>query len=269
MQSDLVFDLGLHRGEDTAFYLKKGFRVVGVEANRELCNFVEDRFSAAIADGRLTVVNRAIASSAGPVTFYRNVNRSVWGTIDPEWAARNARLNAESTATVVEGVTMLDLINEFGVPYYLKVDIEGLDLVAVKALSAIKDRPKYISIEADKDSFGAIRGEISTLQELGYNRFKIVDQRKVPRQKPPRPAKEGKYAEHRFEKDASGLFGEEAPGRWLTAEQAIETFRPIFLRYALTGDDAFVRSKTLVRILQALGFRSSWYDTHARLGATP
>ena len=32
-QDDLIFDVGLHRGEDTEFYLKKGFRVVAFEAN--------------------------------------------------------------------------------------------------------------------------------------------------------------------------------------------------------------------------------------------
>ena len=30
----IIFDIGMHRGEDTDFYLKKGFTVVGVEVNR-------------------------------------------------------------------------------------------------------------------------------------------------------------------------------------------------------------------------------------------
>ena len=32
----IIFDIGMHCGEDTDFYLKKGFTVVGVEANPEL-----------------------------------------------------------------------------------------------------------------------------------------------------------------------------------------------------------------------------------------
>ena len=81
-------------------------------------------------------------------------------------------------------------------------------------------------------------------------------------------AKEGVAAAHVFEMHASGLFGEETPGRWLTAEQAIDAYRPVFLRYALTGDDPFVRSR-LVRLgLKAFGFRYGWYDTHARLEAS-
>ena len=31
--NNLIFDVGLHTGQDTAFYLKKGFRVIAIEAN--------------------------------------------------------------------------------------------------------------------------------------------------------------------------------------------------------------------------------------------
>jgi hypothetical protein len=34
--ADLICDVGFHRGEDTAFYLKKGFRVVAFEAHPRL-----------------------------------------------------------------------------------------------------------------------------------------------------------------------------------------------------------------------------------------
>jgi hypothetical protein len=33
MRPDLIYDVGLHLGEDSEFYLKKGFNVVAVEAN--------------------------------------------------------------------------------------------------------------------------------------------------------------------------------------------------------------------------------------------
>lgn len=33
----LIFDVGLHKGFDTSYYLKKGFTVIGVEARADLC----------------------------------------------------------------------------------------------------------------------------------------------------------------------------------------------------------------------------------------
>jgi hypothetical protein len=34
--ADLIYDVGFHHGEDTAFYLKKGFRVAAFEAHPRL-----------------------------------------------------------------------------------------------------------------------------------------------------------------------------------------------------------------------------------------
>ena len=71
--------------------------------------------------------------------------------------------------------------------------------------------------------------------------------------------------EHRFPFGSSGAFGDEAPGEWLDADAAIERYRRAFLQYALTGDDPYVRSTWARVALKALGLRTNWYDTHARL----
>lgn len=265
MEENLVFDIGMHRGEDSEFYLKKGFRVIGVEANQELCEEVIKKYQSEIQRGQLTIINKAIAQQPGRVKFYLNTKLSVWGTLLPEWAERNSRLGADSTECEVEATTMAALIDEFGTPYYAKIDIEGNDLLAVEGLANRSDRPKYVSIESDKDSFRAVRREISTLSALGYQRFKIVDQSEVTFQRAPKSPKEGKYADHLFEEGSSGLFGAELPGPWLTADETIEAYRPIFLRYALAGDDPFVTNslarRVLRKVLRNAGFK--WYDTHA------
>jgi FkbM family methyltransferase len=264
---ELIFDIGLHRGEDTEFYLKKGFRVVSVEANADLCADVASRFAAEIAGGQLAIVNKAVAREPGRLRFYVNTARSVWGTVNAEWAERNSRLGGESVEREVEATTMAALIQEFGTPYYVKIDIEGNDLVAVEGLASAAARPKYISMESEKDSFRGLRREISAMRALGYDGFKIVDQRRLQGQAAPRPAKEGKDVAHRFPEGASGAFGEDLPGRWLTADEVVEAYRPIFFTHALTGDDPYLRSRTLVRLLRRTPLNASWHDTHARLGS--
>jgi hypothetical protein len=57
MVPDLIYDIGMHNGNDTAYYLFRGFRVVGVEANPLLVEQVRERFAAEIASNRLTVLN--------------------------------------------------------------------------------------------------------------------------------------------------------------------------------------------------------------------
>ncbi len=265
MQPDLIYDLGLHRGEDTQFYLAKGFRVVAIDANADLCAEASARFAAEVASGRLTILHRAISAQSGEVTFFKNAKRSEWGTIDPQWAERNRSKGATSTRTVVRASTLADVTLEFGVPYFVKIDIEGLDLVALRSLGAAPARPRYVSIESEKNSFAALEAEFAALRELGYDRFKVVAQHEVPRQRPPRPPLEGQYCEHVFERGASGLFGEEAPGEWVSAEAALEAYRPIFARYRLIGDAADWRTRILRPLARAVGIGAGWYDTHARL----
>jgi hypothetical protein len=157
------------------------------------------------------------------------------------------------------------LIEDFGTPYYVKIDIEGNDLIALEGLASVSRRPKYVSIESEKDSFRGLRREISVMQSLGYDSFKIIDQKPIPGQFAPRPSREGKDVVHRFARDSSGAFGADLAGPWLNADDVVDAYKSIFLRYALTGDDPFVQSYTLRRVLRRCGFGASWYDTHARL----
>src|SRR3954454_3751316 len=256
----LIFDLGMHLGQDTAFYLHKGFRVVAVDADPELCAAATERFAAEIDTGRLTIVNRAVSDRAGPVILYRNLQYPEWNTVVGEWAERNRRLGTGIIEQQVEAVTLSSLIAEHGVPYYLKVDIEGMDLRVVGSLEAITGRPTHVSFESTKVSFADLRIEFETLSALGYAAFKVVAQQLVPTQHPPRPAREGRTVDFDFDFGSSGLFGDEVPGPWLSVEEALEAYRPIFLRYSLTGDDPFVRSRLLRAVLNRVGFRAGWYD---------
>ena len=63
--SDLIFDIGLYDGDDTAYYLHQGYRVVAVDANPYMIEGGKQRFAAEIKAGRLTLVNHAISTSGG------------------------------------------------------------------------------------------------------------------------------------------------------------------------------------------------------------
>jgi FkbM family methyltransferase len=268
MQRDLIYDVGMHRAEDTEFYLQKGFRVVAVEAMPELCDLAASRFPRQVQRRELTIINGAVSEGAGPATFYVNPN-SEWGTIRPEWTERNERLGFPATRTIeVPVVSLSEVFDTYGVPYYLKVDIEGADMLCLKALADVAERPRYLSIESSKTSWRGLVAEFDMLRSLGYTRFKIVAQHRVPAQVCPSPSREGGFAERRFGYGSSGMFGEEAPGRWFSRRTALAVYRLIFLRYFLYGDTGILRrhwSLLLPRlVLRLLLGTPGWYDTHAR-----
>lgn len=265
MQRDLIYDVGFHRGEDTEFYLTKGFKVVAIEAHPALYNAGREKFASEIESGRLVLLNVAVAEVSGPISFYESDN-DVWGSIRPEAARRNERLGAGWRELTVEGRKFDEILRRFGVPYYMKVDIEGADLLCLRALSEFDERPQYLSIEAEVDVLSDIRNEVAILSGLGYVKFKIVRQGHVPLQSCPFPAREGKFVEYKFPYGSSGMFGEEAPGEWISSYQLVEAYRKIVRIQRLFGDKGWVRGIPLGnKIINVLQPDVSWYDTHACL----
>jgi FkbM family methyltransferase len=251
----------MHNGDDTDFYLRKGFRVVAVEADPETAEAGRRRFREPLESGRLHIVNKAIARSPGVVTFYRSEN-SLWSTMDESRAVLAERKGSHSVAIQVEAVTSGSLVLEFGAPYYMKIDIEGMDVVALEGLREAPERPRFVSIEAERRDIRTCREELSLLSSLGYDRFKIVPQHAVHLQREPAPPLEG-VAAGSPQKESSGLFGRELPGKWLTETEAVDAFRRPLLNHYLTGTDALLRSKWLRAFLKRAGFRAGWYDIHA------
>src|SRR5258708_32241245 len=97
MVADLIYDVGLHKGEDAAFYLKKGFKVLGIEANPKLVQHCQARFRNEVASGQLRIIEGAIApESEGPtITFYKSSD-SVLSTINRNRAERTEKFGHKS-----------------------------------------------------------------------------------------------------------------------------------------------------------------------------
>ena len=231
-----------------------------------LADIIRLRFPAAIAAGRLTVVCAAIADQNGPIDFFENETVSVWGTTSATWAERNAKMGAPSTCIEVDGVRFGELLDTYGTPYYIKIDIEGADLLCLEALR-FRDKPRHVSLESTKESWAGLEAEFDLLEELGYDRYKVVPQHEICKQLAPRPAQEGEYIPYRPVPGSSGFFGDEAPGRWLNRGAALDAYRSAFLTYALYGDDGIVHRypdiKGELDRFMTPPESSVWFDTHA------
>ena len=265
-QKDLIFDFGAHRGEDSAYYLARGFRVVAVECDPAHLDHLRRRFRDEIGTGRMTLIDRAIGPASGPMTFYRNRNISVWGTAMRSWADRNISEGTEIEETVVEAIEPTTIFRRYGVPFYLKIDVEGMDLLALRSLGECAARPAYVSIESDATSFEALRTEFETFRGLGYLSFKLSPQHLVQRMKVPPGSPHGTDLDYTFEPHASGSFGEDLPGPWLTEDVAIAEYKAVFVLHHLYDavKTGVLRGKLRDFNLKYGHNAGGWYDTHAR-----
>lgn len=272
---DLIYDVGMHKGEDSDFYLKKGFRVVGFEADPELVGLLEHGFDKEIRDQRLEIVAGAIVEdvSTASVRFYRNLDKSNWGTIHAQWATRNEKLGSRIEAIEVSAVDFGECLRRHGVPYYMKIDIEGADQVCLTTLREFDTRPSYVSFESEKVSFDKLREELELLDALGYRDFMAVQQSGMRKSIAPHPAREGRYVPHEFPSGSSGLFGRELAGEWRSKDEILRQYEAIFREYERYGDETLWQRNKLAKLLKKLASRvvgrpiAGWYDTHGRHGS--
>jgi FkbM family methyltransferase len=283
MRKNLIYDIGMNDGRDTAHYLTRGFDVVGVEANLSLVAMLREKFATPIAEGRLTIVPKAVAAKRGTVQL-AVAEKSIWSSISPTIIDRNVANHVRLTCIDVEAVEFGDILKEHGMPYYLKADIEGVEILCIEALLKFEDRPKYVSFETiattAQADYASGFNELALLWTLGYRAFKYVDQSKLKRLNGQILDKEGPPFIYRnacstgdgFSHD-SGPFGEETPGPWLSAKEALSSMNHLVLKQNLFGwGGKYSRSlpSRMLQRLQNIGHRRfGWYDLHACLGGEP
>jgi len=277
----LIFDLGFHRGEDTDHYLALGHRVVAVEANPELVAAGRQRFAAAIDSGQLRLVQSAVVGQARgleQVSFHPHPSRSEWGSVDLRWVRRNAEAHQlpHDQPIAVAATSLPALVAEHGCPWLLKIDIEGADEEVLADLSRLEQLPAYVSWETGKESLAAVLGQHRHLAQLGYGRFRIVQQAYLER----RAAVElPNGQQYRFSPGASGPTPATCEQPWRPLGWVLLQYRLLFLLYAAIGPGSlFVRASRSQRRwlawlpkhlrrwaeLRAIPF-PGWVDSHAGL----
>lgn len=212
----VIYDFGMNNGDDVEYYLLKADRVVGVEANRSLCDLVRNRFADEIETGRLTVLNVALAEddSAEPVSFYLHREHHVLSQLP---APDTADIDQFEKVSVPRR-TPASIVREFGEPLYIKIDVERFDLAVLENLFAAGIRPPEISAEShDVVIFGVLLAN-------GYRTFNLVDGGGVARvyRNAHIQTRSGPRTFH-FREHSAGPFGEDLATEWQDANSFLYT----------------------------------------------
>jgi len=176
-----IFDVGFYDGADSRIYLAGGYCVIGVEADPDLVAQALQNFAVPIAAGQLQMANVAISPKGDSATwtiFYRSRCSKEWNSFydsvgcracqPPHQVDYNACEQVKVTATDCGG-----LFATFGVPHYLKLDIEGAESGCFEAMGRFPtgtQLPAFVSTEITELAY------IDSLYALGYRGFKLVRQ---------------------------------------------------------------------------------------------
>jgi FkbM family methyltransferase len=205
----IIYDFGAGNGADLPYYLLKADRVVAVEANPVHCDEIRSHLAEPLTSGRLVVVNAVldVAPGSRDVPFYIHKTRP-WLSQYPRPAAEQC---AAFTETLLPARNVVDMIREYGDPYYVKIDLEHFDHVILRALFEQGIRPPYISAEAHTAEVFAI-----LLALGGYQSFKLVDGPTVRTRYRDRTISTTKgTTKHSFAHAAAGPFGNDIDGPWM------------------------------------------------------
>jgi len=226
MENNLIIDIGMYLGEDTDFYLKKGFNVIAIEANKYLILKNYKRFEKEIKKGKLHIINKAINDSSNKeINFYIDKTKQ-WSSCIKNWNKKVGALTESNI--IINTIELSDIIERFGTPYYIKIDIEGSDVLCLRSLLKVKELPKYLSLELPAlynypENNNTYLEIFYLLNKLGFKKFKIIEQGNHNLIKCPFPAKEGIYIDYKFNNDCSGLFGKEI-NNWYDINTAIKEY---------------------------------------------
>ena len=108
---NLIFDIGFHKGEDTLFYLLKGYRVIAVDADPDLINEWQNIFKKYIENGKLLLLNYVISDTNDVDTdFYIGPN-TIWSSTKVSISSISSSINFKSFKALI--IVFLVLIMEF------------------------------------------------------------------------------------------------------------------------------------------------------------
>lgn len=164
-RGDLYFDIGAHVGNRTDIFLRLGTKVIAVEPQDGCMETLRFRFG---DNPKVILINKGLAESVGERKLLIG-HVSQLSTMSTEWisaVAETGRFGSHvwGKSKIVSVTTLDELIAEYGVPVFCKIDVEGYELQVLKGLS----QPiPYLSFEFTPEYMDVARSCIDHLASLG------------------------------------------------------------------------------------------------------
>jgi FkbM family methyltransferase len=188
LKGAVVFDVGANKGNKTKAFLDMGCKVVCVEPEQKCLGTLHYRFD---RNPSVKIINKGLSDKEGKMTLHIQEFRSGYNTLSDKWAdslVNSADERKENTARFIDeyevDITTLDqVIRQEGKPFYIKIDVEGLELAVLKGLST---PVPFISFEANLPEFKTETLEIVALMHTlsgGKTVYKLAAHDKIMQDK--------------------------------------------------------------------------------------
>ena len=141
--NDLVFDVGANRGNRVKIFVQLGAKVVAIEPQKACYTFLKRRFGR-----KIIVIPKGAGEKEDKKLFYI-ADSSVLSSFSEDFiesTQKSGRFKQFkwNKSEYIDITTLDSLIQEYGIPQLIKIDVEGYELEVLKGLSYSVN---YISFE--------------------------------------------------------------------------------------------------------------------------
>lgn len=167
-QGGLCFDVGANIGNQTDIFLALGSSVICIEPQPKCVSKLTEKYE---QNSQVIVVAKGVAAQPDILSLSLCESASTIATFSEEWKTGRFR-NYRWESTVDVPVTTLDaLIQEFGVPVFCKIDVEGFEYQVLKGLSSTIPA---LSFEFTKEFIDNAKLCVDYLRSIGSAEFNFA-----------------------------------------------------------------------------------------------
>jgi FkbM family methyltransferase len=173
----LAFDIGANNGDATAELLNHYEKVVCFEPTPSLELHLQERFK----NTNVEVVKKGLAKTEGIKTFYiSNTWGGVLSTLAEDWKTKSRFVDIGNwhEQITIETTTLDQIIKQYGIPNFVKVDVEGYEYEVIQGLTKLLDNTLF-GFEWTEELFLDAENIVKYVQALGYKQFSYTYEDKL------------------------------------------------------------------------------------------
>jgi FkbM family methyltransferase len=169
----IAFDIGANIGQTVDELLPNYDKIICFEPNPSLVTVIKNKF---FNNDKVTIEELGLSDKTETKKF--NISNShVVSTFSEDWINNSRFTNVYNwdTSIDVKTTTLDEVIDKYGIPYFIKIDVEGYEYEVLKGLTKLLDNT-YFAFEWAEEQYEIVNKTVKYLKELGYNNFSYTYQ---------------------------------------------------------------------------------------------